>query len=167
MIGMDIIALDERAREENLRNYKVLFTKPEPIFDQLAAITATMLNAPLAMINFIDRSSIWNNQNEGQAEIESSMSMCSLAVLKGQEEHFQNAAKQLFLISNPLIAAEYGLKFYAAAPITTDEGFHVGTVCIVDRKTRNFGPEEQRKLECVASMVRLEMNKRTALNFCA
>ena len=167
MIGMDGMAPHEWAGEENLKNYKVMFTKPEPIFDQLAGIAATMLNAPLAMINFIDRSSVWTGQKEELTGNDAETSMCSLAILKGQEAHFQTAAQQLFLISNPLIAAEYGLKFYAAAPITTNDGFHVGTVCIVDRKKRNFSAEEQQKLEWVAAMVRLEMNKRTALNFCA
>lgn len=169
MIGMDIITPDEREREENLKNYKVVFTKREPIFDQLAAIAATMLDVPLAMINFIDRISVWGkaDRKADEKNTEVSTSMCSLAVLKGHESDFQQATDELFLISNPLIAGEYGLKFYAAAPIKTTEGFHVGTVCIVDRQPRSFGAEEQQKLEWVASMVQLEMNKRSTLNICA
>ncbi|WP_225872768.1 GAF domain-containing protein [Pedobacter frigoris] len=167
---MDIIAPDEKERIENLNKYKIIYTKSEPVFDQLAAITATMLNTPVAMINFIDRNTVWTGRTENKINSEGAfdcISLCSLAVLKGSEHAFQNVTKELFLISNPLIAGEYGLKFYAAAPITTDDGFHVGSVCIVDKQHRSFGEVEQKKLEWVASMVRLEMNKRIALNACA
>ncbi|WP_316791092.1 GAF domain-containing protein [Pedobacter frigoris] len=164
---MDIIAPDEKERIENLNKYKIIYTKSEPVFDQLAAITATMLNTPVAMINFIDRNTVWTGRTENNMNNDDSTNLCSLAVLKGSENAFQNATKELFLISNPLIAGEYGLKFYAAAPITTDDGFHVGSVCIVDKQHRSFSEVERQKLEWVASMVRLEMNKRIALHACA
>lgn len=168
MIGMDIITPNDLEREENLRNYHVVFTKPEPVFDQLAALAATLLDVPLAMINFVDRDSVWAQQENNDAgALEPSKSMCSLAVLKGREEDFQKATEDLSLISNPLIAGEHGIKFYAAAPITTQEGFHVGTVCIVDRQPRAFGEEDKKKLSWIASMVQLEMSKRTSVNICA
>jgi GAF domain-containing protein len=64
------------------------------------------------------------------------------------------------LLSNPLIAGEHGLRFYAAAPIATKEGFNIGVVCIIDRKPRSFGAEDQAKLESIARMVELEIEKR-------
>lgn len=165
MIGMDIINLDELEREENLRRYSIMFTKTKSIFDQLAALTATMLNAPLAMINFIDRSSVWNSQTSVDSELSSSL--CSVAVLKEQESNFKHATKEMLLISNPLIAGEYGLKFYATSPIKTSGGFHVGAICIVDHQPRNFGVQEQEKLDWAAAMVQSEMNKRLNLDYCA
>lgn len=148
---------------ENLKKYKILYTKTEPIFDQLAAITATMMNTPIAMINFVDRDVVWTKADQdgyiGQ-EMDRELSLCSLAILNDSITVFEDLVKSPAMLSNPLFVGESGMRFYAAAAITTDEGFRVGAVCIVDKKPRIFKDEDRRKLERIALMVRLEMNKR-------
>lgn len=160
-----MIPTDEDARLENLKKYKILYTKTEPIFDQLAALTATMMNAPIAMINFVDRDKVWTkaDQNGQMGETDREVSLCSLAILNGSVTVFEDLIQDPCLISNPLIAGESGLRFYAAAAITTNEGFRVGAVCIVDKKPRIFKEEDRKKLELIALMVRREMNKRIGI----
>lgn len=163
--GSILIPTDEDARLENLKKYKILYTKTEPIFDQLAALTATMMNAPIAMINFVDRDKVWTkaDQNGQMGETDREVSLCSLAILNGSVTVFEDLIQDPCLISNPLIAGESGLRFYAAAAITTNEGFRVGAVCIVDKKPRIFKEEDRKKLELIALMVRREMNKRIGI----
>lgn len=161
-----IIPSDEDARLENLKKYKILYTKTEPIFDQLAAITATMLNTPIAMINFVDKDKVWtkaSQHGETGLEIEREKSLCSLAILNESVTVFEDVIENPCLISNPLVAGEFGLRFYAAASITTSEGFRVGAVCVVDSKSRIFTEDDKRKLEMIAGMVRNEMNKRVGV----
>jgi len=62
--GRNIIPQNEEARLENLKKYKILYTKSEPIFDQLAAVAATMLKVPLAMINFVDKDHVWTKADQ-------------------------------------------------------------------------------------------------------
>jgi len=165
MIGMDTIPPNEEQRLQNLNKYKILYTTSEPIFDQLAAVAATMLNVPVAMINFVDRHKVWTKADQnGQAglEIERHSCLCALTILQGGVTIFEDVTKEAHLISSPPIAGEFGLKFYAAAPITTPEGFNVGCVCINDRIARTFSSSEQRKLEWIAAMVSVEMHKRIA-----
>ncbi|MHA4894350.1 GAF domain-containing protein [Pedobacter sp. PWIIR3] len=163
--GTDLVPLNEEERLENLKKYKIIYTKPEPIFDQLAAIAATLLDAPVAMINFVDRHTVWtkaNQKGESGMESERESSLCSLAILNQKVTVFEDLQKEISILTNPMIAGEHGFRFYAAAPITTDEGFNVGSVCVVDKTSRAFHVEEQKKLEWVASMVRAEMNKRVS-----
>jgi GAF domain-containing protein len=47
-------------------------------------------------------------------------------------------------LANPLVAGDLGLRFYAAAPLRTHDGFNLGTLCIIDRKPRNWPPPKQR-----------------------
>lgn len=165
-LGTAIVPSDELARLENLKKYKILYTKTEPIFDQLAALTATMLNTPIAMINFIDKDKVWtkaNQHGESGHEVERAGSLCSFAILNESITVFEGAIENHYLMSDPLIAGENGMRFYAAAAITTDEGFRVGVVCVVDKKPRTFSEEDRKKLELIAIMVRAEMNKRVSL----
>ena len=161
--GRNIIPQDEEERLENLKKYKILYTKSEPIFDQLAAVAATMLKVPMAMINFVDKDHVWTKADQlGDSghEVERGTSLCSLAILKGEVTVFEDALAEPCLMSNPLVAGEFGLRFYAAVPITTVEGFNIGAVCIVDKKTRTFSAEDRKKLEWVAKMVQVEIDKR-------
>jgi GAF domain-containing protein len=161
--GRDIIPPNEEERLKNLEKYKILYTQSEPIFDQFAAVTATMLNVPLAMINFVDKDQVWTKANqEGEMgnKIERGTSLCSLAILRDSVTVFEDTLTEPFLLSNPLVAGEYGLRFYAAAPIKTSEGFNIGSVCIVDNVARKFSAEDQGKLEGLAEMIRMEIEKR-------
>lgn len=165
--GGVLISTDEEARLENLKKYKILYTKTEPIFDQLAAITATMMNTPIAMINFVDRDVVWTKADQhGQTgkAMDRDLSLCSLAILNDSVTVFEDLIQNPAMLSNPLFVGESGLRFYAAAAITTNEGFRVGAVCIVDKKPRVFGEEDRKKLEKMAMMVRLEMNKRISVS---
>jgi hypothetical protein len=151
----NVIQLNEVDRLENLKNYKIWRTRSEPVFDQLAGIAAALLDVPVAMINFIDRYSIRLEQS----------SLCSIAIVKGYAASFEKSVADPVLISDPLVAGEYGWRFYAATDITTTEGLRIGTICIVDKMKRKFGHWEKKKLTCIADMVKAELNKRiSALN---
>ncbi|KIO77706.1 serine/threonine protein kinase [Pedobacter lusitanus] len=161
--GRNIIPQNEEERLENLKKYKILYTKSEPIFDQLAAVAATMLKVPLAMINFVDKDHVWtkaDQQGDWGTEVERGTSLCSLAILKGEVTVFEDALAEPCLMSNPLVVGEFGLRFYAAVPITTAEGFNIGAVCIVDKKIRTFTPQDRKKLEWIAQLIQIEIEKR-------
>lgn len=154
--GRNIIPQDEEERLKNLKKYKILYTKTDPIFDQLAAAAATLFTVPLAMINFVDKNMVWtkaNQEGESGDEHERGTSLCSLAILKDSVTVFENTLTEPFLLTNPVVAGEFGLRFYAAAPITTAEGFNIGAVCIADIEPRKFTSDDQKQLESISSLV--------------
>lgn len=156
---------DDRSQLENLKNYRILYNRSELVFDQLAAYTAKILNVPLALINFVDQESAWIKEKPQAnlvAPYRTGTNLCSMAVLRESGMKVEDFEKKPYLLSNALIVGEAGFQFYAAVPITTDEGFIVGTVCIVDQAYRKLLPHEQKQLECVAGMVKKEMNKKMA-----
>lgn len=155
---------NEEQRLENLKKYKIFGTQSEIIFNQLAAITATLLRVPVAMINFVDKENVWTKADQkgenGQITARG-RSLCALAILNDHITVFEDAAKDPFLMINPILAGRFDLRFYAAAPITTSEGFNIGAVCIIDKTRRTFSSKEQKKLEWIAAVVRAELEKRT------
>lgn len=161
--GRNLIPLNEEDRLENLKKYKILYSKSEPVFDQLAAMAASTLEVPMAMINFVDKDKVWtkaDQKGETGNETERGTSLCSLAILKDCVTVFENTLTEPYLLSNPIVAGEFGLRFYAAVPITTAEGFNIGVVCIVDHKARRFSAEDQQKLEEIARLVEKEIERR-------
>jgi signal transduction histidine kinase len=53
-----------------------------------------------------------------------------------------------------------GFRFYAAAPLTTHDGFQLGTLCLIDKEPRDFTTEQGRLLGHLAAIVMDEMELR-------
>ncbi len=65
-------------------------------------------------------------------------------------------------LSNPLVAGEFGLKFYAGVPLRTTDGHNLGTLCILDFEPRQLSLDETSTLEDLAAMVLSELELRVA-----
>lgn len=55
-------------------------------------------------------------------------------------------------LANPLVAGAFGLRFYAAAPLRTMDGYNLGTLCVIDRKPRVVSPDELDQLTHLAAV---------------
>ncbi len=64
-----------------------------------------------------------------------------------------NAPEDPRALANPLVAGGFGLRFYAAAPLTTRDGYNLGTMCILDFKPRVLTRQEETTLRCLAAVV--------------
>lgn len=167
MIGINVISPNEHHCLENLEQYKILHTRSEPIFDRLAATAAKMLNVPLAMVNFVDNQKVWGlagQERNTNHDSDPVVNISSIALQKEYIAKFERITENPGLILNPMVLGELGLQFFASAAITTNEGLSVGTVCIIDDKSRCFNSIDQKKLDWIASMITVEMNKRIAVN---
>jgi GAF domain-containing protein len=74
----------------------------------------------------------------------------------------ENALEDPRTLANPLVAGEFGLRFYAAAPLITKEGYHLGTFCIIDQKQRYITESQKEILQRLADIVIDEMEIRLA-----
>lgn len=167
MTGINVISPNERPCLENLEQYKILRPKSEPVFDKLVATAAKSLSVPLAMINFLDDHKVWGLPEQSESDdinTDQANNICSIAIQKDSLVGFENITKEPGLILNPMILGELGIQFFASAAITTSAGLNVGTVCIADSHHRDFNETEQEKLDWIASMVTVEMNKRLEVN---
>ena len=165
--GIPIIPENDSARLDNLRKYDILDTRSEGSFNNVASIAAHMFKTPMAFVSFVDESRVWFKANlglENVQEVPRGVSLCSLAILSNTPTVFQNTLEESCLLANPLVAGEFGMRFYAAAPIKTPEGFNIGAVCVVDKEPREFNVGDQRVLEHLASIVMDELKLRSLEN---
>lgn len=147
--GKNIIPVNENERVRALESYKILHTLPEGFFNNLAQIIAKTFDTPIALISLVDKEKVFYKANVGMPGtdyVDRGISLCSLAILDNEPTIFEDTTKEPCLLSNPLVAGEFGLRFYAGAPIITPDGFHIGTVCVLDRKPRSFSDTEQELL---------------------
>src|SRR4028118_115284 len=115
---------DEEARLAALDRYAILDTGRESNFDDIAELAADILDAPIAVVNFIAADRQWFKAEKGigQDSLPLDVSICRHAILQRgvfvapdliQDPRFEN---------NPLVKAADGLKFYAGALLETPDG---------------------------------------------
>jgi GAF domain-containing protein len=164
--GKPIIPDNETARLEALHRYAVLDGFPDVYFNEMATIVATTFGVPIALVSLVASEYVefkGNHGMEGVNRTDRGMSLCSLAVLDDDPTIFEDARQEPCLLSNPLVAGEFGLEFYAGVPLTTPDGFNIGTVCIVDKKPRKMSEAEVMLLSRFASNIMEELKSRKLL----
>src|SRR5205085_12700476 len=71
-----------------------------------------------------------------------------------------NAAVDPRSLANPLVAGEFGLRFYAGVPLRTHDGFNLGTLCVIDKEPRPLNQGQIDDLRDLASVVMDQMELR-------
>lgn len=152
----EIIPVNEAARLEALRSYHIVYSEPELFFNNLAHIVARCFQTPIALISLVDQDQVFFKANVGMPgaqNVPRGISLCSLAILEPEPTVFQNTLEEPCLLANPLVAGDFGMRFYAGAPILTPDGYAIGTVCVVDKQPREFSETDRELLVLFAASV--------------
>ena len=74
----------------------------------------------------------------------------------------ENAVEDPRTLANPLVTGDFGLEFYAGAPLTAREGHNLGTLCILDVNPRTMSPVDTANLRDLAGLVMQDLELRLA-----
>jgi GAF domain-containing protein len=161
--GINLIAEEEEARLAALYRYEILDTVAEGPFDRVAAFAAARFQVPIAVVSLVDKYRVWYKAALGLGnlrEVPRGDSLCSLVVLNEAATVFRDALEEPCLLANPFVAGEFGLRFFAGAPIKTTDGYKIGAVSIIDKIPREFTPQQQADLQNLAAFVMEEIRLR-------
>ncbi len=159
----------EQQRMAAVRRYDILDTPPDGAFDRIAALAARLLDVPIAIVSVVDTDRIWFKSHHGLevSEIGRDPGLCASAILGSEPWLVTDAKTDPRTLSNPLVAGDFGLRFYAGAPLTTHDGHNLGTLCAIDRAPRLITEHETAILTDLAALVmdelELRLSARTAI----
>ena len=147
---------------EAVGRYDILDTPPDGAFDRITALAARILGVPIAIVSIVDNDRIWFKSHHGLEvdQIDREPGLCASAILQGEPWVVTDAALDPRTLANPLVAGGFGLRFYAGAPLTTHDGFNLGTLCVIDHERREMSEEELATLRDLASLVIDELELR-------
>jgi serine/threonine protein kinase len=161
-VNPSIIPDDETARMATVHQYRILDTPPDGAFDRITALAARLFNVPIAIVSIVDHDRIWFKSHHGitAEEIPRDPGLCASAILQGEVWVVENAPEDPRTLSNPLVAGDFGLGFYAGAPLKTREGYNLGTMCILDTVPRTMSAADTATLQDLAGLVTSELELR-------
>ncbi len=156
---------NEGQRIAAVHRYDVLDTPPDGTFDRITALAARVLRVPFAIVSIVDTDRIWFKSHHGLDvdQVERGPGLCASAILHNEPWVVTDAALDPRTLANPLVAGEFGLRFYAGIPLTTHDGHNLGTLCVLDREPRAVTDEELATLTDLAALVMDEMEVRRAV----
>ena len=71
-----------------------------------------------------------------------------------------DARADIHALATPLVAGEFGLRFYVGVPLRTHDGFNLGTLCVIDREPHPVPESQIAQLKALASIVMDQMELR-------
>lgn len=157
------LADKEKERLARLYGYNSINSyKQSGNFKHVASMAAHIFNVPIAVVNFVGEASVLIESSVGMdaGEFDREISLCSLAILEDEATVFENAREEPCLLANPIVHGDFGLRFYAATPIKTADGYNIGVVAIADKKPRVFSKEKGKLLKALAAIVMKELEER-------
>jgi GAF domain-containing protein len=153
----------ERLRLDEVRRYNIVDTPPEPALDRITALTAELFDVPVSLITIVDDRRIWFKSIfglDGVSEIGLDPGFCTDAIVQSDAYVIESARTDPRTCANPLVTGNFGLQFYAAAPLETPNGYRLGTLCCIDREPRVFSPRQASILTRLAKIVMDHLDQR-------
>ncbi|HET7813458.1 MAG TPA: ATP-binding protein [Candidatus Baltobacteraceae bacterium] len=154
--------VDEERRLAVLREYQLLDTPPEALYDSFTRLAAEIAGTPIALVSLIDRDRQWFKSRVGLEATSTprDQAFCAHAIAETEPFVVQDAVNDTRFAGNPLVTGDPNIRFYAGYPLRSPEGFGLGTLCVIDREPRELTMEQHRALRQLSYALRAVLDDR-------
>ncbi len=156
----------ESQRLAALAAYQVLDTLPEQSFDDITMLASQICETPIAMVAFVDETRVWAKSVRGMEnkQVPRQHSFCHHVIKENEFFVVENAMTDNRVKGNPTVTGAPHLRFCAAAPLTTPEGYNIGALCVLDRQPKKINSGQISCLQALARKVVTELERKMAFN---
>lgn len=155
----------ESARVRAVARYRVLDLPPERVFNRIAILAARVCETQMAKVSIVDQSRIWFMAVHGLdpelRQVGPAEGLCALVITDQLPQVVSDALADPRTADN-IFVRKHGIRFYACAPITTSDGYRLGTVTVMDSRPRDNPEAHLAVLEDLAAIVMEQLEWRLA-----
>jgi PAS domain S-box-containing protein len=148
--------VDDPARLRAVVESGLLDSAADPLFDELCLLAAESADTPIALVTLLDDRRQFFKARVGldTAETPVEWSFCQHAL--ALPEHVLVVPDALLderVRHSPLVTGAPFIRAYMGAPLVDQQGAAFGTLCVIDRKPREFSAELAQRLARMAKLV--------------
>ena len=146
---------EEAARLRALARLDILDSSPEQPFETVVELVRQVLHVPICAVSLIDIDRQWFKAFRGLTATEGprNTSFCTHAITGGAAFTVPDATKDWRFADNPMVIGSPHIRSYAGIPLTTADGYNIGSLCAIDVVPRKFSPAEIAILTNFAALV--------------
>jgi PAS domain S-box-containing protein len=148
--------LDERARAAVIASYELETLRHTAALTQITDFAAALCNTPVALVSLVEetRQTFLARSGIDLDETPRETSFCAHAMLEDQVMVVPDATVDPRFADNPLVTGEMNVRFYAGAPLISDDGVPLGSLCVIDTVPREgLTPLQMQGLTTLAANV--------------
>lgn len=150
---------NEIERLSALYRYRILDTPPDEAFDRITSLCVQLFKTPIALVTLVDTNRLWFKSCYGLSMRETSrdVAFCAYAIHSPELLVIPDARLDPRFCDNPLVLNEPYIRFYAGAPLFTNDGQALGTLCLIDQEPRSLSNVQLQQLQTLAKTVMDEL----------
>jgi PAS domain S-box-containing protein len=156
--------MNEEDRIASLYQLKIIDTPAEEDFDDIVALAAQICDTPVSTIAFADKERFWFKAKFG-IEIKETPTANSFCTASSPDDDLMivpDALADTRFNDNQLVK-KYGIVFFAGIPLINDEGFRLGYLCVMDKKSRTISDLQISGLRILARQVAILLRLRSKI----
>ena len=158
---------NEAERLQALHAYAILDTLPESGYQDIVQLASLICGTPIALVSLVDRHRQWFKAKIGldALQTERDVAFCAHALNNPDELLVvPDTSQDARFFDNPLVTGDLRIGFYAGAPLRTESGLVLGTLCVIDHASRVLSEAQQEALAALARqvMAHLELRHKVA-----
>jgi signal transduction histidine kinase len=159
------LLINEEERVAALRSYNILDTAEENDFDELTTLASAICQTPIALISLVDDKRQWFKSHKGVSATETSKehSFCTHAIASFEDIMIvDDATADERFSDNPLVTGSTNIVFYAGVPLINEDGFALGSLCVIDHHKKHLTDDQTNALKIIARQVvtKLELRRK-------
>lgn len=143
---------EEELRLRALYRFEILDTPIDDSFDDITRLASSICNTPVSLVSFVDRDRQWFKSRHGLelTETRRELAFCAHTIRQDRTMVVEDASQDQRFSDNELVTCENGIRFYAGAPLRTDDGYALGTLCVIDYRPRHLSSSQLDALEALS-----------------
>jgi PAS domain S-box-containing protein len=159
------VPINESDRLAALQRYAILDTAPEEAFDDLTALAAQICGTPMALVSIVDTNREWFKSKVGVEVLESprDIAFCAHGIIQEDVFVVRDALEDERFSDNPMVTGDPQVRFYAGAPLVTNDGYTLGMLCVKDTVPRDLRPEQVQGLRILGRQVMTQVELRRSV----
>lgn len=149
---------DEEGRVRALQRYDILDTEEEGPFETIVTLVQQTLGVPMCGVSLIDRRRHWFKARRGVGlqEFERRLSFCSRTISQPGALVIPDTHADPDFADHPLVVGDPKVRAYVGIPLTTPDGYNIGSLCMLDAAPRTFGDQE---ISILGNFAKIVMNQ--------
>lgn len=150
----------EQERLKELFSFNILDTEQEKDLEDLVWLASHICETPISLVSLIDERRQWFKAKVGLGvnETPRDQAFCAHAIKGNDLFIVKNALEDQRFKTNPLVTGDPNIRFYAGMPLTTQNGYNLGTLCVIDREPRELTTTQKNALVILAKQVMNYLN---------
>ncbi|MBR0717002.1 adenylate/guanylate cyclase domain-containing protein [Bradyrhizobium liaoningense] len=158
---------NETERLAALHALDIIGSAPERAYDEITELAAQVCGCPVAYISFIDDDRRWLKAQyglpSGVTDAPRSSAVCATTICGAELLVVPDLKLDPRFENSPMVSLEPPCRFYCGMPLITDEGYALGTLCVMDFSPRQLSFEQTEALRMLSHQVLAQLELRRKL----